>query len=99
MRHGKRDGNQTREVAALRDRGVSVADTASVGDGFVDIIVGVPAGNLLVELKDGTKPPSARKLTPAEVEFHRTWRGPKMVALSAAEVVAELEQRGWLPTL
>lgn len=31
--------------------------------------------NLLVELKDGSKPPSAQRLTSDEAQFHSTWQG------------------------
>lgn len=38
--------------------------------------------NLLAEVKDGSKKPSAQRLTPAEVEFHNTWRGQVCVVNS-----------------
>lgn len=31
--------------------------------------------NLMVEIKDDSKPPSKRKLTPDEVEWHEKWQG------------------------
>ena len=69
------DANQAEIVRDLRAIGCSVAITSTVGDGFPDLVVGISNLNYLVEIKDGSKPPSARKLTPAQVDFHRDWRG------------------------
>lgn len=46
-----------------------------VGDGFPDIVVGRYRQNVLVEIKDGEKPPSKRALTPDEIEFRDGWLG------------------------
>ena len=76
MRAKKIDANQNEVVKKLRKiPGVSVAVTSSLGKGFVDLVVGYKNKNYLIELKDGNKPPSARKLTPDEVEFSNEWRG------------------------
>ena len=39
------------------------------------------------EIKDGSKPPSARKLTLNENNAHNAWRGPKAIVTSQAEAV------------
>lgn len=76
MRRAARvDANQNEIVRALRDMGASVAITSMVGSGFPDIVVGYQGRNYLIEIKDGSKPPSKRKLTPDEQEFFDTWRG------------------------
>lgn len=31
---------------------------------------------MLMEIKDPSKPPSERRLTPAQAEFHAAWTGP-----------------------
>lgn len=41
--------------------------------------------NLLVEIKDGSKPPSAQRLTPDEQEWHSTWRGQKCIVANPEE--------------
>lgn len=71
----KVDANQGEIVATFRSLGSRVAITSAAGDGFPDLVVqhnhpkrGVRT--LLVEIKDGAKPPSARKLTPEQEEFH-----------------------------
>ncbi len=70
-RAARTDGNHSQVRAALRSVGAVVVDTSAVGDGFPDMIA-CHAGRILpVEVKDGTKPPSARRLTEAQVELHR----------------------------
>ena len=68
------DANQAEIVEALRDIGAGVAVTSDLGNGFADIVVGWQGNNWLFEIKDFSKPPSARRLTPAEKKFHDTWR-------------------------
>ena len=76
MRRATRlDANQAKIVAALRTIGASVHDTSAVGRGFPDLVVGFRGRTLLIECKDGAKRPSARKLTPEQVEFKVGWRG------------------------
>jgi Holliday junction resolvase len=74
-RAARTDENQVEIVQAFRRMGYSVKPTHQVGDGFPDIVIGKNNMNTLIEIKDGKKPPSARKLTPDEVEFHKKWRG------------------------
>lgn len=74
-RAAKVDRNQPEIVEALRKCGASVAITSMVGAGFPDIVVGYQGKVFLLEIKDGDKPPSAQKLTPAQIEFRANWRG------------------------
>lgn len=78
-RDAKVDANQKVIVSALRDAGVSVYPTHMVGRGFPDLVCGYRGVNYLLEVKDGTKPPSARQLTPDEQEFVDRWRGAVIV--------------------
>lgn len=83
----KPDGNQAVVFEQLRALpGVSVQNLHGVGDGCPDFIVGFKRVNYLVELKDGSKPPSARKLTDAELEWHRNWKGQVHVCSSFEDV-------------
>jgi len=70
------DDNQFDIVRDLAKMGLSVRSTAMVGSGFVDIVVGDPETkhNFLFEIKNPEQPPSKRKLTDDEQEFHDTWR-------------------------
>lgn len=74
-RAARTDANQTEVISAFRDEGCSVADTSDVGEGFLDIVVGLDGINVLVEIKDGSKPPSARKLTEPQRKFTGAWAG------------------------
>lgn len=76
MRRAARiDDNQNEIVDALRSVGASVAITSMVGDGFPDLTVGFRDINYLIEIKDGSKPPSRRQLTRPEQVFHDSWWG------------------------
>ena len=87
-RAAKTDANQAEIVAALRKIGASVHDTSAVGRGFPDLVVGMRGRNWLIECKDGSKVPSARKLTPDQIEFKAGWRGHWAVAISAEDAVS-----------
>ena len=75
MRGKRIDANQNEVVLALRKLGFSVAITSMVGKGFPDLVVGKNGTNWLFELKDGSKTPSQKKLTPDEQKFFDGWRG------------------------
>lgn len=75
MRRAARiDANQGEIIEAFRKAGASVKPVHVV-KGFVDIVVGINGRNMLVEIKDGAKVKSARKLTEAEQKFHDEWKG------------------------
>lgn len=74
-RAAKVDDNQGEIVAALRRVGCSVQSLAGVGRGFPDLAVGFRGRNFFLEVKDGSKPPRKRRLTPDEEAFHAQWRG------------------------
>ena len=84
-RAAKVDANQPEIVAALRRAGCSVEHLHAVGAGCPDLLVGYRGQNYLVEVKDGAKPPSARHLTPDQVEWHAAWRGGVAVACNVSE--------------
>ena len=87
MRIKRADANQSELVKQIRKiPGVSVAITHRLGDGFVDAVIGYRKVNYLCEIKDGTKPPSQRRLTPDEVEFHSKWNGQVCVIESIEDV-------------
>ena len=75
MKAKRVDANQADIVRALRKVGAIVAITSAVGSGFPDIVVAFTGGIYLLEIKDGTKPPSATKLTKDEQAFHAKWHG------------------------
>ena len=82
----KVDGNHSVIVDALRTVGFSVRSTAAIGQGFPDVVCGYGGRTFLVEIKDGSKPPSARNLTPDQVKFRDSWKGDYTVLESVEDV-------------
>ena len=86
------DKNQPSIVKAFRASGFSVAITSAVSNGFPDLVVGINLGGKngkftsLVEIKDGSKPLSAQKLTPDEIKFRDSWSGNYHIIRSEEEV-------------
>jgi len=58
-----------------------------VGRGCPDILVGCSGANLLVEIKDGALPLSARQLTKDEHRWHVAWLGHVCVIKDTKEVI------------
>ena len=88
----KVDDNQGAIVNALRGVGATVQTLHSVGKGCPDLLVGFRGLNILMEIKDGNKPPSRQKLTPDQVHWHKQWYGEVHVVcsiLDAMEVIRE----------
>ena len=81
------DANHVEVVQALRKVGYSVLSLASLGKGCPDLLVGGHGVNLLMEVKDGKKPPSARALTDDELTFLENWRGLSVVVTSIDEAI------------
>lgn len=65
------DTNQKDIVQALRKVGAEVQPLHTVGKGCVDLLVAFRGAWFVGEVKDGNKPPSDRKLTPDEIEWHK----------------------------
>jgi hypothetical protein len=85
MRRANRiDDNQNDIVAALRKAGATVR-VISQGEGIPDLLVGFRGETILLEVKDGNKPPSARTLTPAEKKFFDDWEGGLCMVVNSVE--------------
>lgn len=95
MRHAARiDANQNGIVEALRAHGATVR-IVTQGNGLPDLLVGYRGETILMEVKDGNKPPSARALTPAEQKFFDEWRGGLLfIVNSVDEAIAVLKGIG-----
>lgn len=83
----KIDANQNEIVKALRQVGCTVQSLASVGKGTPDLLIGFRGVNLLFEIKDGSKPKSARKLTTDQVIWHSGWNGKVYVIESVDDAI------------
>ena len=81
------DKNQGEIVAALREAGAQVQSLAAVGKGVPDLLVGYRGLNILIEAKNGRQPPSKRRLTPDESNWHITWGGQVAVCNSPDEAL------------
>jgi hypothetical protein len=82
------DTNQKEIVKALRKIGCSVQPLHEVGHGCPDLLIGYRGKNYTLEIKDGEKPPSKRKLTPDEQLWHYGWRGQVATVNSVDEAIA-----------
>lgn len=83
-RAARTDSNHAEIVEALRRAGASVQSLAAVGSGCPDLLVGHRGRNVLLEVKDGSKSPSRRKLTPDEHVWHARWNG-QVVTVESVE--------------
>lgn len=87
--HGK-DGNHDTIVNALKSVGASIVDSAGVGDGFPDLIVGYRGANYLIEIKDGRLVQSRRRLRPDQAKFHDTWGGQLVTVINPMEALVAI---------
>lgn len=90
MRARRKDANHNDVQDHLRSLGWSVLDLAIHGVS-VDTVVGKPHYAALVEIKDGSKPPSKRELTEDEKRLRDNWDGPYFLVTSCEDAEAQLE--------
>jgi len=88
----RKDSNHVEIVKAFRDLGATVLDTAQLGKGAPDIIIAMDRQTVSVEIKDGSKPPSARLLTTDESKFHDEWKGWIEIVYTVDDVIRIVEQ-------
>ena len=86
-RAARTDDNHGAIVTALRKIGCSVLSLAPLGKGAPDLLVWIRGRYYLLEVKDGAKAPSARKLTPDEEKFHATWGGDIAIVESIEDAI------------
>jgi Holliday junction resolvase len=89
----KLDANQQEIVKGLRAAGCRVLSLASVGGGCPDLLVGRNGRLTLLEVKDGSKPPSARRLTADEVSFGEAWKDQVEVVTSLDDALRAVGAR------
>lgn len=90
MRARRVDANLTEIVHEFRRLGCSV----HVTNDMWDLTVAWSGVVMLIEVKDGKKPPSKKRLTKRAQEFYKTWKAqPKVVEdLSGVEETVALLQ-------
>lgn len=87
-RAARTDANHAEIADAYRLLGCSFLSLASLGRGAPDAAVGYGGLTALVEIKDGKKPRSARKLTEDQKKFWDTWKGGVRL-IDSLQAVAE----------
>ena len=87
MRHAARvDANKEQIVSALRAAGAFVWDLKLP----VDLLVGYNGYTILMEIKDGNKPPSQRKLTKLQQSFFESWTGASLAIVDSPEAALRI---------
>jgi len=90
MRYANRiDANQNAIVDALRQCGAMVR-IISQGGGIPDLLVGYNGYTILMEIKDGDKSPSQRKLTEDEQKFFDEWTGGMLAVVNSVEEALDI---------
>ena len=91
-RAAKVDAGQDQIVSALRAMGATVR-IVTQGNGLPDLLVGYRGFTILMEVKDGRKPPSARKLTEAEQKLFDEWRGGLLAIVNNVDEALDILKR------
>lgn len=88
-----RDRNEPDVIAWLERRGHLVEQLA--GKDVPDLLVCIGGRIVLIEVKDGARVASERRLRPGQAEFRRRWTrkgAPVFVVQSTAELAAVVER-------
>lgn len=92
-RAARTDANHADIIAGLEMIGCSVWDTSRLGGGGPDLVASLGRRTVLIEVKDGAKSPSRRKLTPKQVDFWKTWQGEYAIVLSIDDAINCMKKR------
>ena len=90
-RAARTDANKAEIVAEFEAWGCSVYDVKQP----VDLLVGANMKTCLVEIKDGSKPPSAQKYTKAQIAFMATWKGGPVATVRDVEGARMVARMLW----
>ena len=86
-RAAKVDDNQKEVVALFRKLGWTVLIISQLKN-CCDIIVSKRGRTIAIEIKDGAKPVSARKLSDGEIKFRDAWQGEYALVICNDDVLA-----------
>lgn len=88
MRHARlktrKDANHAEILDYFRQAGAIVEDVSALSGLGFDLIVSAYGAVVMVEIKDGEKPPSARRLTQSERDAQMRW-GDKFAVVESVE--------------
>jgi hypothetical protein len=90
MRAARIDANHEQVVLALRTAGATVQSLAAIGKGVPDLLVGFQGKTLLMEIKDGRKAPSERRLTEDQLKWHGAWRGGPLAIVDSPDAALRM---------
>tara|TARA_R110000822_G_scaffold32246_3_gene92746 strand:+ start:141 stop:428 length:288 start_codon:yes stop_codon:yes gene_type:complete len=90
MRAAKIDANQEAVVTALRAAGATVQSLAGVGKGAPDLLVGYKGQTMLMEVKDGFKPPSKKSLNEDQLRWHGVWNGGALAVVDSPDAALRM---------
>jgi len=85
-RAARTDDNQAEIVALFRKLGWYVLIVSQLKN-CCDIIVSKNGRTVAIEIKDGSKVPSARKLSVGEEKFKNEWQGEYALVISIDDVI------------
>ena len=92
MRRAARvDANHKEVVDEFRRLGCSVLDMSRLGDGAPDLLIGYGGVSILVEVKDGLKPPSKSTLNNDQLQWWMNWRENPRVVRNLEQVAETAE--------
>lgn len=93
----RRDANERKIIDALKACGAYVKQINDAGAFDLLVHYRSPVSKieytLLLEVKDGAKPPSARALTPAEQKFHDEWPGENLHIVTSEHEALDILKR------
>ena len=100
MRANRIDSNQVEIVEYFRSWGCTVLNISSLKNAC-DLVIARHGRTIMIEIKDGAKPKSARKLTEGEQKFKESWAGAWRLCESikdADKIINELNSTLTIPT-
>lgn len=83
------DETHNRIADALRSQGALVQSLHGVGSGCPDLLVLWMGRLLLMEVKDGSKPPSGQQLTEEEAKWHERWKDAPLYVVNCERAAVE----------
>lgn len=87
------DANQRSIVGLFRAMGALVQPTHMVGSGFPDLLICYHGTLALIEIKDGEKAKSRRKLTQFEVDWQEEWKEAPIYIVEGDEDVMRVVRK------
>ena len=84
------DANQTELIHEAERLGAQVQRISDIGQGCPDLLGAKDGLWFVVEIKDGSKPPSKRRLNKKQVEWHNRFPAPVWIWESKDDVRRDL---------